>query len=50
MPVDLPTNCTFGDADLRPLYITTGGGHFYRVPNTGRQGWLLFPATRGDYL
>jgi gluconolactonase len=44
MPVDRPTNCTFGDADLRTLYITTGGGHLYRVRNTGRQGWLLFPA------
>jgi gluconolactonase len=48
MPVDRPTNCTFGDPDLRTLYITTGGGHLYRVRNTGRQGWLLFPAARGD--
>jgi gluconolactonase len=48
MPVDRPTNCTFGDADLRTLYITTGGGHLYRVRNTRRQGWLLFPAPRGD--
>jgi sugar lactone lactonase YvrE len=48
MPVDRPTNCTFGDPDLRTLYITTGGGHLYRVRNTERQGWLLFPATRGD--
>jgi gluconolactonase len=46
MPVDRPTNCTFGDADLRTLYITTGGGHLYRVRNTGRQGWLLFPLAR----
>jgi sugar lactone lactonase YvrE len=30
------------------LYITTGGGHLYRVRNTGRQGWLLFPAVQGD--
>jgi gluconolactonase len=48
MPVDRPTNCTFGDADLRTLYITTGGGHLYRVRNTGRQGWLLFPAAHRD--
>jgi gluconolactonase len=48
MPVDRPTNCTFGDPDLHTLYITTGGGHLYRVRNTERQGWLLFPATRGD--
>jgi gluconolactonase len=46
MPVDRPTNCTFGDADLCTLYITTGGGHLYRVHNTGRQGWLLFPPAR----
>jgi gluconolactonase len=48
MPVSRPTNCTFGDPDLRTLYITTGGGHLYRVHNTERQGWLLFPAARGD--
>ncbi|MFQ5878805.1 MAG: SMP-30/gluconolactonase/LRE family protein, partial [Dehalococcoidia bacterium] len=43
VPVDRPTNCTFGDADLRTLYVTTGEGHLFRVRNTGRQGWLLFP-------
>jgi gluconolactonase len=48
MPVDRPTNCTFGDRDLRTLYITTGGGHLYRVRQTGRRGWLLFPAARED--
>jgi gluconolactonase len=48
MPVDRPTNCTFGDANLRTLYITTGGGHLYRVRNTGRQGWLLFPSAKAD--
>jgi hypothetical protein len=36
------------DPDLRTLFITTGGGHLYRVRNTGRQGWLLFPAVQGD--
>ncbi|MFC2021134.1 SMP-30/gluconolactonase/LRE family protein [Chloroflexota bacterium] len=44
VPVDLPTNCAFGDAELRTLYVTTGGGHLYRVRNTGRQGSLLFPS------
>ncbi len=33
--VDTPTNCTFGDPDQRTLYITTGGGHLFRVRNTG---------------
>ena len=44
-PPDLepPTNCTFGDPDLRTLYITTNGGHLLRVRNTGLQGWLLWP-------
>jgi gluconolactonase len=44
--VDSPTNCTFGDPDLRTLYITTGGGHFIRVRNTGRRGWLMWPPVR----
>ncbi len=43
MPVDMPTNCTFGDPDLSTLYITTLAGHLYRVRNTGRKGWLLWP-------
>ena len=41
--VDMPTNCTFGDADLRTLYMTDLEGHLYRVRNTGRQGWLIWP-------
>lgn len=43
LPVDHPTNCTFGDADLGTLYVTTGGGHLFRVRNTGRRGWLSYP-------
>jgi len=46
MPVDRPTNCTFGDPDLRTLYITTADGHLFRVRNTGRQGWLIWPKPR----
>ena len=42
VPVDRPTNCTFGDADLRTLYVTTAGGHLFRA-YTERQGWLLYP-------
>lgn len=37
-PVDKPTNCTFGDADLGSLYVTTAQGHLFRVRNTGRRG------------
>ena len=40
-PVDQPVMCAFGDADLSALYVTTQGGHLYRVGNTGRQGWML---------
>lgn len=43
VPVDRPTNCTWGDADLRTLYVTTGTGVLFRV-RTGRPGRLLFPA------
>jgi len=44
--VDSPTNCTFGDPDQRTLYITTGGGHLFRVRNTGRRGWIIWPPVR----
>lgn len=37
-----PINCTWGGADLGILYITMGKGLF-RVTNTGRRGWLLYP-------
>jgi gluconolactonase len=43
MPVDRPTNITFGGPDLSTLYITTGLGHFFRVENSGHRGWLLYP-------
>ena len=43
LPVDEPTNCTFGDADLSSLYITTLDGHLLRARNTGRRGWHLWP-------
>ncbi len=46
VPADQPTNCNFGDADLRTLYVTTNGGHLYRVRNTGRQGSLRYPPAR----
>ena len=40
--VDRPTNCCFGDADMRTLYITTGGGHLFRA-RTNRTGWIMWP-------
>ncbi len=43
VPVNWPTNCAFGDPGLDALYVTTGGGHLFRVRNTGRRGWLLWP-------
>jgi gluconolactonase len=44
--VDSPTNCTFGDPDQRTLYITTIGGHLFRVRYTGRRGWIIWPPVR----
>ncbi len=40
--VDRPTNCTFGDSDLRTLYVTTIEGYLFRA-RTERQGRLLYP-------
>lgn len=46
-PIDRPTNCTFGDRDLKTLYVTTGSGgphagKLFRV-RTKRKGWNLYP-------
>lgn len=46
-PCEKPSNCTFGDRDLRTLYVTTGGrspdaGKLFRV-RTNRRGWNLYP-------
>jgi gluconolactonase len=46
VPVDRPTNCTFGDEDLRSLYVTTADGSLYRG-RTERQGLLHFPKPAG---
>jgi gluconolactonase len=43
VPADRPTNCTYAEAGLDVLYVTTGGGELFRVANTGRRGHLLFP-------
>lgn len=42
VPCDRPTNCTFGDADLRTLYVTSIAGHLLRA-RTDRQGLLHYP-------
>ena len=42
VPCRRPTNCTFGDADLRTLYVTTIEGYLFRT-RTGRKGRVLYP-------
>jgi gluconolactonase len=44
LPVDRPTNCSFGGPNLATLYVTTSGGHLFSAP-TERRGRLLFPRT-----
>ena len=43
-PIDVPrpTNCAFGDDDLRTLYVTGSSGHLHRA-ETGRRGLLDTP-------
>ncbi|MEM7032630.1 MAG: SMP-30/gluconolactonase/LRE family protein [Chloroflexota bacterium] len=41
VPVDRPTNCTFGDADLQTLYVTASGCLFRT--RTARKGYLIYP-------
>jgi len=43
VPCKRPTNCTFGDADRRTLYVTSIEGHLLRA-RTERQGHLHYPA------
>ena len=40
--VERATNCCFGDADMKTLYVTTGGGHLFRA-RTERTGWIMWP-------
>lgn len=42
VPVDRPTNCTFGGPDLRTLFVTSIDGQLLSSRST-RQGWLLYP-------
>ena len=46
VPCYKPTNCTFGDADLKTLYVTSIEGHLFRA-RTERQGRLLYPPLEG---
>lgn len=48
MPVDRPTNCSFGGTNLSTLYVTTINGHLFRT-DTNRQGRLLYPALSQDH-
>ncbi len=43
VPCHKPTNCTFGDADLETLYVTSIEGHLFRT-RPGRRGRLLYPS------
>ncbi|MBM3277735.1 MAG: SMP-30/gluconolactonase/LRE family protein [Candidatus Handelsmanbacteria bacterium] len=44
VPLDRPTNCTFGDPDLKTLYVTASG-YLFRA-RTERQGLLVYPPAR----
>jgi gluconolactonase len=43
VPSDSPTNCAFGGEGLTTLYVTTGQGQLFKVGDTGRTGWVLYP-------
>jgi gluconolactonase len=43
LPAGNPSNCAFGGPDLDNLYVTTLDGRLYRVPDTGRRGYLQSP-------
>jgi gluconolactonase len=43
IPADRPTNCCFGGPTLTELYLTTIGGHLFRVKETGHKGFMRYP-------
>jgi gluconolactonase len=45
VPVDRPTNCTFGGEDLKTLYVTASG-YLFRV-QTECTGYLIYPPRGG---
>jgi len=42
LPVDRPTNCTFGGRRFSTLFVTTGTAHVFRA-ETERRGALIYP-------
>lgn len=44
VPVDRPTNCTFGGSELQTLYVTSIDGHLLKAV-TNRKGRTLYPAS-----
>ena len=44
IPADRPTNCCFAGRELTELYLTTIGGHLFRVRETGHKGFQRWPA------
>ena len=44
-PVDMPSNCAFGDKDLKTLYVACSDGSLYRVQGTQYTGHILHTKT-----
>jgi hypothetical protein len=42
----LTCDCAFGGPNFDILYVTTPDGRLYRVPTTGRSGYLESPPSR----
>ena len=42
VPAIRPTNCAFGGADMKTLFVTTTEGHLLRA-RTDRVGWSMYP-------
>ena len=42
VPANRPTNCCFGGADMKTLFVTTTEGHFFKA-ETDRRGWAMYP-------
>lgn len=49
LPVDRPTNCTFGDADLQTLYVTTIEGYLLRARTERKGQQIICPAMQGGH-
>ena len=42
LPAKRPTNCCFGGAEMKTLFVTTTEGHFFKA-ETDRKGWAMYP-------